>query len=435
MDSDIRNNRKVHRTLLNKLRGKERVNVIFIISSLSMWNHQQLYELMVRDPHFKATIIFVPFSVYSEDDNQVTQRQLTDFIKQHHTPFLIYDQLDFCHCSFVERFAPDILFYPQWYGELYPPNIDVHSHLDKLLCFIPYGIGVTLTGIGIHAEAVNFAWKIYQTCEAHLQASRHFLRSKGDNVIVVGHPRADEYAAPCIADPWKPQEKQKKRIIWAPHFTISGGISPLQRSNFLQIAGIMQEIAMVYKDQIQFAFKPHPRLITELYKHPEWGKDKTDAYYRQWETGINTQIETGEYVDLFKTSDALIHDSGSFTVEYLYVHKPAMFITRDCDGLKENDEMLDIGSEALDVHYIGFTRQDIHAFIDDVVLKGNDPMKEERECFFRRHLMRPIGKNTSQQIYDDICHDLWLSPAHGLTGCLQSIKRYSLHLLQHIISQ
>ena len=399
-------NREKQRQLIKRLRGKCRINVMFIVSSLSMWNHQHLYEMLRRNIRFKTTIIFVPFNVYSDEDNKKTLLQLKNYFQQHNTPFIIYDELDFSHQSFEEQFSPDILFYPQWYEELYPNPIDIKSQTEKLLCFIPYGIGITPVGIGANEKAANLAWRIFQTCDAHLRASQALMSCQGDNVMVVGHPRADEYALPSIFNPWKIQEKKKKRIIWAPHFTIEEGISPLQRSNFLQIADAMWKISQVYKDKVQFAFKPHPRLISELYRHPQWGKEKTDAYYQQWANGSNTQLETGEYVELFKTSDAMIHDCGSFTIEYLYVQKPVMFISRDIENLKRTDKMLDIACEALDVHYIGFTEQEIQSFIENVVLKGNDSNKSQRQSFFHKHLFRSSKKTATKLIYEDLCHEL-----------------------------
>ena len=64
---------------------------------------------------------------------------------------------------------------------------------------------------------------------------------------------------------------------------------------------LMIEIALLYKDKVQIAFKPHPLLKEKLIKL--WGAQATDDYYRKWDNLPNGQLETGDYVDLFKTSD------------------------------------------------------------------------------------------------------------------------------------
>ena len=111
---------------------------------------------------------------------------------------------------------------------------------------------------------------------------------------------------------WKRQEKIKKKVIWAPHHSIISN-PDLEYSLFLEVCDIMPVLAKRYENKIQFCFKPHPFLIRKLYQL--WGKYKTDAYYQLWDSMPNTQYENGEYIDLFMTSDAMIHDCDSFRFE------------------------------------------------------------------------------------------------------------------------
>jgi CDP-glycerol glycerophosphotransferase (TagB/SpsB family) len=154
----------------------------------------------------------------------------------------------------------------------------------------------------------------------------------------------------------------------------------------------MINLANKYKDNIQIAFKPHPLLLTKLYK--VWGKKKTDDYYAQWVNGENTQLVLGDYVSLFMLSDALVHDCSSFTVEYHYTRKPVMYLTKDehhADGLN------DFGKMAFDLHYKGSCEEDIEAFINDVI-EGRDEMKEKRKKFYNDYLLPPNGNSASENI-------------------------------------
>ena len=152
------------------------------------------------------------------------------------------------------------------------------------------------------------------------------------------------------------------------------------------------------------AFKPHPALLTQLYQHPEWGQERTDEYYELWRTMPNTQLEAGEFVDLFMTSDAMIHDSGSFAVEYHYSRKPVMFVSKNMKPILDTQSTF--GLKAYDLHYIGKDEAGIRRFIDEVVLGGNDPLLPEREQFFRDYLLPPGGKSVAQNILDDILDSL-----------------------------
>ena len=407
-NQDIQQNRQEHLKLINELRRRSSINVIFIVSSLSMWQHQNVYELMAANKHFNTSIIFVPFTTFSKEENELALEQLKGYFAKHSTPFYVYQELDFGQQTFRERFAPDVLFYPQWYSGNYDANIDISSFFDRLICLIPYGITTIGTKDNYDCDGNNYAWKQYQTSPIHKEDAKRLSRCKGDNVVVVGYPKGDKLLSTISFDPWKKQECSKKRVIWAPHFTISDGITFLHRSNFLMMSEFMWSLAERYKGTVQFAFKPHPRLKTELYKHPEWGKERTDHYYQRWETGSNTQLETGDYIELFKTSDAMIHDCGSFSVEYLYLRKPVMFITNSLEKTKETEALSDFGCRALDMHYVGFSESSINRFIENVVMLGQDDMKKKRDCFFNEYLFRDEHKTSSELIYQDICNELWV---------------------------
>ena len=145
------------------------------------------------------------------------------------------------------------------------------------------------------------------------------------------------------------------------------------------------------------AFKPHPLLKSQLYEHSLWGKEKTDWYYSEWKNLPNTQLETGEYVDLFMTSDAMIHDCGSFTVEYHHTLNPVMYLI---NGKEHTGMMNSFAKEAYDLHYKGTDVQDIRNFIKKIVLEGDDYLLEKRKSFFDSYLVSP----NQQSAADNIIH-------------------------------
>ena len=108
----------------------------------------------------------------------------------------------------------------------------------------------------------------------------------------------------------------------------------------------------------------------------------------------------GDYIGLFVHSDAMVHDSSSFTVEYLHTNKPVMFLVKDDNELTAG--MFKFGAAALDCHYKGTTMDDIKSFIEDVVICGNDSMRSTREQFIKDYLVPPHNKTASQNIIDAI---------------------------------
>ena len=160
----------------------------------------------------------------------------------------------------------------------------------------------------------------------------------------------------------------------------------------------MQQLSEEYKDKVQFAFKPHPILRYNLRNY--WDDERIAEYYGKWETGSNTQLETGGYQGLFMHSDAMIHDSGSFTIEYLYAHKPVMYVVKE-KANNHTDHQTPLGIGAFNMHYHGYSKEDIRKFVEQVIADC-DPMKEQREHFFRNYLLPPHGKTASENILDAI---------------------------------
>ena len=167
----------------------------------------------------------------------------------------------------------------------------------------------------------------------------------------------------------------------------------------------MIELARKYEDSLQFVFKPHPKLLTELYAHPDWGKQRTDDYYHLWQTMPNTQLMTGEFINLFKSSDAMIHDCGSFMVEYLFVDKPVLYVNQHPDMLRES--LPQLGKLAIDAHYMASDLEQINTFVNQVVLGGNDTKQQARKLFYDRYLLPSHNEGVGEFIYHDICNSLF----------------------------
>ena len=376
--------------LVKYIRKKEKINIVFVASSISRWRYQNIYTLLSKHPRFKTFIVIVPFFSYTKD------QQKNDIItlKAHFDSLGIQCYIgDSSTNNIIKDLSPDILFYPQPYDGIFNSQYDYRHFRSRLLCYYPYAFWMSANDWSYNMPLHNYAWKLFYSTELHRKDAQRIAFNKGRNVEVVGYPNADNFILRKHYDVWKPQAKRKKRVIWAPHFTIFTD-DYVTQSNFLWMADFMLELTNKYADKIQFVFKPHPRLLTELYKHNDWGKDKATSYYKEWKIRENTQLEEGEFIDLFMTSDAMVHDSGSFCVEYHYSGKPVMYIADNFEEqLKEKGEF---GKLAMRLHYIGKCKEDIINFIDNTILQGEDPMKPEREQFYKKFLLPPNGKSVAE---------------------------------------
>lgn len=100
----------------------------------------------------------------------------------------------------------------------------------------------------------------------------------------------------------------------------------------------------------------------------------------------------------------MIHDCGSFTGQYMYVKKPAMFMTKDIDYIRKDAD--DFGTECIKRHYIGSSPEDAEHFIKDVILGNRDDLKDSRDAFFDRYLKPKDGRTVAENIYNDLKNSL-----------------------------
>lgn len=392
-----------HRFLVWRLRRKKQINVVFVAMSVSMWRYQGLYEELRKNSRFKISILIIPCRTYAKEQQCKDVEGLIEYFNERGVPYFLGKKDDKIIVDINRELQPDILFYPQPYRGLFDKEQDFYRFRFKLLCYFPYAFWMSTGNWSYNLSLHNYGWKLFYSTELHKQEAKKCAYNRGCNVKVVGYPNADRFLNTKHPDVWKKQDIKKKRIIWAPHFTIfSGGL--VEQSNFLWMADFMLECAKRYKDQIQFIFKPHPKLYTELCKHDDWGKNKAADYYKQWQSGENTQLETGEHIDIFMTSDAMIHDSGSFCVEYHYTQKPVMYIARTF--LEQVENKSQFGQIAMLNSYIGKSEVDIISFIENVVIINIDPMKKLREEFYKKYLLPPHGKTVAENTVDILLQEL-----------------------------
>ncbi|MGM9806039.1 MAG: CDP-glycerol glycerophosphotransferase family protein [Candidatus Aphodosoma sp.] len=398
---------RIHRKRIAGIRRRGCANVILIASSLPMWRNQGLYELLVQDKRFSVSIIIHPLRQLSAVERQSAVDLLRRYFDGKGIPYYVCSDDDNEVSAKLESLDPDILFYPQNYRKLFTDALAWEKFTDRLLCYNSYALLTVGDNWNYNADYNNIAWRYYHATELHLATARRLTYNKGRNVCVAGEPHADLFFAKSDVDPWKKigDGKTRKRIIFAPHFRIETN-KMLNRAAFLWLYDYMTDLAERYRDSIQIAFKPHPMLKTTLYNHPDWGGERTDAYYEKWATMENTQLETGGFIDLFKTSDAMIHNCGSFTGEYLFTSKPVLFASGDWTEIYRTAD--DFGLKCLALHYKAENTAEVGTFIRDTVLGNTDSMKEARVRFCKEFLTPPNGCTVAENMYNDIVKGIWL---------------------------
>lgn len=387
--------------IVERLRDKEKIKVAFFAIHSSVWKYDSLYQLMCKHPKFEPIVVVCPVVNYGFDNMLVEMVKCYDMFKEKgYNVVRTYDVAAKKYMDVKKEINPDIIFYTNPYKGLIDDRYYITNFLDRLTCYVPYSASICSISTQFNKPLHLFVWHFFLENDLSYKIAREEMPNSAINAIPIGYPSLDVMLTGIYFPKkgvWK--HNQKYKIIWAPHhsFDLECGI---HFSNFFQVSDKMLEMAEKYKDIVQFAFKPHPLLYVKLLK--VWGEDKTRGYYQQWNTGVNTQYEDSEYIDLFMTSDAMIFDSVSFIHEYLFTKKKSLFI----HGNNIEEQLNKFGIEALHCHQIGYTIDDIGAFVDGVIKETPDSLSVIKEKYFEENILPTNSNLASQNIMNVILKSL-----------------------------
>lgn len=397
-DIQLHGGKWYHLKALRKLRNKDVLRCVFFATFEETWKYDVVYQLMEKHPRFDPLILVCPIVNYGYDNMiQRMDSSYSFFQKKGYQVQKAYHVDSKSYVDVRKDLHPDIIFYTNPYKGLVDDRYFITEFKDVLTIYVPYFYNDTADYELAYDEfLLNVVWRRYLETDMHLKMAARYSRNHGRNAVVTGYPGIEEFLSKSDsfsgAD-WKVKDPHFKRIIWAPHHSIYA-TDAFKYASFMLFCDTMLDLAVKYKDQIQFAFKPHPLLRNKLERL--WGREKTDAYYEKWSQMPNTTVVEGDYVDLFLTSDAMIHDSGSFIAEYLYLNKPVL---RTLNGIELSSLHNEFGLCCLENHYKAGNASEIDRFIQNVIA-GVDPLKTQRTEFIHEVLI-PKG-SPSQNIIDDI---------------------------------
>lgn len=366
---------------------KRPLRVAFMLYELPFWKNEPLFKAMEADERFIPAFWLTDAPHVSNDEvRQEIRNTCKEYVHKHN--FLYYEAASLQELR--QQFAPDFLFVVQPYEFVIPFTL---NELKGILpIFVPYGFSNMATNLVYGGWTLKYFYRFYVESAYIQQEARKYMKNKARNTRVTGLPMAD-----WLLNSKVERTEGRKRIIWAPHWTVRNMEGrALNVSTFLLIADDMLKIAQKYAEQVELVFKPHPILKRSLYNDEEWGQERTDAYYQAWVEGSNTSLVDGDYAELFGRSDAMIHDCGSFILEYLLMDKPCLYMER-VDSRPEFNEST---KQALACYQKGQTAEDVEKFIQ-LVLAEEDPLAEKRAAFLQSYLC-PNNQSPVQNIITDL---------------------------------
>lgn len=396
-EAELMRQKYKHKKALKRLKNTEKIRCVFMALDISAWKYDHVFRLMEMDPRFDPIIFVCPIV---NQGREIMLDKLKLSVKYYrekgYKVVCSYDEEKDKYVDLRKELHPDILFYTNPYEGFIDNRFYISHYKDILTVYVSYFFTCsTDMDFNTNVDLYNLVWRKYVENDFTYQICHKYAYNKGRNAVVTGYPGIEPLIDNHkVVDPFNGDSR--KRIIWAPHHTLDSSI--YGHSCFLMYADLLLELASRYVKDAIFIFKPHPLLKSKLYE--AWGKTKTDHYYSQWADGENTSINEGDYYDLFLSSDAMIHDSGSFVVEYLYVNKPVM---RTVNDVPLETQFNEFALSCLNQYYLAKNQSDIEQFVFNVV-NGIDLLKEKRTRFLHEVLM-PKG-SPSQNVIDDLKYSI-----------------------------
>ncbi len=392
-------------------RKSELIKILFVITDSSQWKLCGLYESLKQTGFFEVSVLICPIiSERGESHMRRMYKRCVDYFKKIEVDYFLAYNIENNSFNDISFIKPDIVYYITPFPNYrYGPE----AFHDALLIYSPYFfVGTTFTWNLGGDLFYSKLWKYFIECEANRKEVCKYSIIKGMNSVVTGYPSCDLLCSRKNLDysEWRYGESNRKRVIWSPHHSIPG-VHYENFSTFLSYYDNMLNMAEKYKNEIEIVFKPHPLLKYALYQHPQWGKIRTDAYYEKWFMGENISLQEDDYIELFRTSDAILNDSNSFMIEYLYTQKPALYL----DNGKRLSFSNEVGLAAYNAHYHAGSFKEIESFLLRVVLGGKDEMKKQRKDFFDKYLLPPNGKTVTENILSEIINGIGLSKKLKIT--------------------
>lgn len=383
---------KILLKLQKKAANKQKIRVGFYI--IEVFQYVSLYEEMLKSDFYEPFIVVVP-DVSKKDTSIEKMLSVYDTLKSKYTNvFVGYDTNSKKYVDFSNN--TDIAFFGNPYQSM---AHDYHFiwHMLKnnvLTCYQNYAYNTVCWGRDqvFTMPFYNSCWKIFTESAEDIQLLQSCQAIKGKNAYLTGYCKMDKLAD-VKAEPHK-----RKRILLCPHHTIN--FKHLQLSNFLRYSDFFLELPKKYPD-IDFIWRPHQLLINSLSKY--WSKEEAQAYYDKITSYPNVIYSTGQdYFQTFIDSDAMIHDCGSFTAEYLFTGKPCCYMLKSIEEIEKT--FVEIGQKCLENYYKSFNEADIYNFIEKVVISGEDPLKDKREKFsnYLKLNYPNVGKKIAEYIKEQI---------------------------------
>lgn len=374
------------------LKFNKKIRVMFIVNELSVFpSFKSVYDTMIKDKDFICDLVYVPFIHANKALN--VDKEMGEYIEKGYKEIISYDKYQ------LSKKSPDIVFYLKPYDSI-PKEyyIDEIEKVVEKVVFIPYAIN-TVTDKETFRYAYglpisNKAWIFVSHCKRDRDNAIKYSYNKGENIVVIGHPRMDLVNVDYSNDPFykeiEKKAKGRKIFLYDPHHTVNEsykwGTFKIYGLDILKYFNEHKDVFLVYR--------PHPLLKLALEK--EFGKNS--SFMKEYNKLLKSENiiydTTGDYLISMHISDYLICDANSFLSEFVMYKKPVIYtMFPNCKKIDDKDLESMI--------YIGKNIKEIYKYMDNL-RNGKDKLKTIRDEKVESYFYYDENKTVAEKLIDII---------------------------------
>lgn len=349
--------------LIREIKRSGRTKLRFGVYALydSSYGGDQVFQLMLKNrDYWDVKVVIVPDVLRGKEHMEKTYAHTKLFFENKYGKEYVLDGYETEIGRYIDRSDEfDIIYFANPY-DLMVHRIHSIQYVSKkkvLPIYISYGfdVGKATTLSRLKSYELNLLWKCFTDTDFSFQEYKENQIIEGKNVVLTGYTKMDGLAK------YEYVKKERKKILLSPHHTVIMKELPL--SNFLKYYDLILELPAIFP-KTDFVFRPHPLLFTTLVNEGIWTLKQVEEYLMKVsELGIEYSTG-GDYFGLFAECDAIVHDCGSYTVEWLFTGKPGCFVYNEN---LTSEHLTHLMNESLKKYAIARNKEDIIAFIRDVV--------------------------------------------------------------------
>jgi SAM-dependent methyltransferase len=375
----------------------EKIRIVFFVIRGEIWSSlEPVWSRAAKDERFNVSVVLLESTDSKIESTQLSKAQT--LLEISGIPYLNEPSFS------LENYRPHVVFYPLPYGEFYPQKYkpEAVAALGCRIAYLSYGLEIGGGAFNLRyqydCEVQRVARWLFARSQAQFKNFKRYCSKDNARVLVTGHPRTERYKDYKVRPHRAAEKKARGRqvILWTPHFSV------LQRRKWSSFLDHHEKILRLIDDRpnLFLLLRPHPFLRTNLAKLSDWSYERVAAWFREIDGKDNVHVDTEtDYHPAFVISSALMADAGSFLVEYLHTGKPICYLTgKDDIGLNEE-------ARSLDCFFPGASEIDIARYLDSVIIKGEDSLREKRKLALKIYFGSD-NQTPSQLILDEISNNI-----------------------------